>query len=98
MDDNNLSFRESAFLFLMLLATGAVIACSLALHAIAASLPYIILAGAGSVCLIAFTVTKCYAMVIEARKPSYYLEDRRDYIEANCREVGPVRRLLGRGR
>jgi cation transporter-like permease len=99
MDNSSLSFRESVFLLLMLMLTGGFIACSVALHAIAANLPYLILALVGSGCLVAFTVTKCAVMLTEAKRPRYYL-DNRDYdsIEAGCREVKPVRGLLGRGR
>lgn len=96
MDNTSLTFRESLVMMLLFLLTAAFLACSLALHAIAANLPYIILAGGGAVCLITFTVAKSYAMIAEARKPHYYLEDRRDYIEAGCREVKPVKLLGGR--
>lgn len=99
MENSSLTFRESLFMMLLFLLTVAFLACSLALHAIAANLPYIILAGTASVCLITVTAAKSYAMIAEARKPNYYLEDRRDYIEADCREVEPARvKLLGRVR
>lgn len=92
------NFREGAYVFLGTMMIGAVIACSLAVNSIAASMPYIILAWFGGISLTAVTVTGCYLMVVKQRD-RYYLDDRRgDYIEAGCREVGPVRKLLGRGR
>lgn len=96
MEDNSLSFRESIFLFLMLLTIGACLAFSLALHALAASIPWIIMAIAGGVCLITLTVTRCYLM-IEARRRHYLDEPHYDYIEASCREVKRPKGLL-RGR
>lgn len=98
VDDNGMSFRESLFIALMFLGVAGFLACSLALHAIAANLPWIILAGAGGFCLAVVTVTKCYLRVIEARERYYLSSQHYDYIEAGCREVGPVRKLLGRER
>lgn len=101
MDGNSLSFRESVFLLLMFLLTAGFLACSMALHALAASLPYVLLVLIVSACLIAFTATKCYVMVIESKSRRYLDNRHYNYIEAGCREVersGRIRDLIGRRR
>lgn len=95
MDNDGMSFRESLFMALMFLGVAGFLACSLALHAIAANLPWIILAGAAGFCLAVVTVTKCYLRVIEARERYYLSSQHYDYIDAGCRAARPSAKIRG---
>lgn len=59
MDNQGMTFRESLFMFAFILAIGALLACGLAVKAIAASLPLIVLALGVSGSLVLVTGTHC---------------------------------------
>lgn len=67
MDNQEMTFRESLFMFALFLAVGAIIACSLAVNAIAASLPLIVLSLGVSGSLLLVTGTHCLLKLRQQR-------------------------------